>query len=233
MSDILTYSLADGVATINLHNGKVNAFSHDLIDEINQALDKAEQEATAIVIAGHPGLFSAGFDLKVMTSDVDSMRALVTKGSKLSRRLLAFPLPVVTACTGHAMAKGALILLSSDYRIGAQGDFKIGLNEVQIGMTMHRVGMALADARLTLNGVNRAVIHAEIFNPETAVEVGFLDALVPAEQVVSAAQAQAQLLGKLDKTAYSQTKLNCREFLLKRLDKAIEDDATSITGPKG
>jgi enoyl-CoA hydratase len=233
MSDILSYSLENDVALLTMHNGKVNAFSHQLIDELNNALDQAETEAKAIVIAGNPGLFSAGFDLKVMTSDINSMRELVTKGSKLSRRLLAYPLPVVAACTGHAMAKGALILLSCDYRIGASGEYKIGLNEVQIGMTMHKVGMALASGRLTLNGVNRSVIHAEIFNPQTAVEVGFLDGLVAVEQVISAAQAQAQLLAKLDQTAYRQTKANIRAALLTELDQAIADDANSITGPKG
>lgn len=232
MTTVTQYQIADNVATITLQNGKVNAFSHQLIDEINAHLDDAEQHAGAVVIAGQPGMFTGGFDLKVMMSDVDSMRALVTKGSELSLRLLGFPLPVVIACTGHCMAKGALLLLSADYRIGAEGNFKIGLNEVQIGMTMHRAGMAITEGRLSANYMSRAVIHAEIFDPQGAQAAGFLDGVVPAEKVVAAAQAQAQLLTQLDKTAYRQTKANTRKDVLATLTQAIQDDAKSITGPQ-
>ncbi|MCG8610649.1 MAG: crotonase/enoyl-CoA hydratase family protein [Pseudomonadales bacterium] len=224
MSDLLTYAVQDKVATITLHNGKVNAFSHQLIDDFNAALDQAEQDQAVVVITGQPGILSGGYDLTVMKESMEAAMALVKKGSTLSRRLLSFPTPVVVACTGHAVAKGAFILLSADVRIGAEGPYKIGLNEVAIGMVMHHAGVELARARLPDAYFNRSVICAEMFDPKGAVAAGFLDKVVPEDQVLATATALAQQLSQLEMRAHKGTKLKAREAFLATLDRAIELD---------
>lgn len=133
MTEVVEIHIEDSVATITIQNGKVNAISHQVIDELNAALDKAQEAKSVVVLTGKPGMLSGGYDLKVMKESMSSAMQLVEKGSRLSRRLLAFPYPVLVACPGHAVAKGAFLLLSADYRIGVDGDFKIGLNEVAIG----------------------------------------------------------------------------------------------------
>ena len=148
MSDLISYQLEDGIATLSLSNGKVNAISPDVIAAFNAALDRAEQDRAIVIITGQPGILSGGYDLKVMTSGPQNAINLVAAGSTLARRMLAHPYPIIVACPGHAVAKGAFILLSADYRIGVEGPFNIGLNEVQIGMTMHHVGIELARDRL-------------------------------------------------------------------------------------
>ncbi|MCY1277675.1 Fatty acid oxidation complex subunit alpha [compost metagenome] len=224
MSDLISYQLEDGIATLTLSNGKVNAISPDVIAAFNAALDRAEQDRAVVIITGQPGILSGGYDLKVMTSGPQNAINLVAAGSTLSRRLLAHPFPVIVACPGHAVAKGAFILLSTDYRIGVEGPFSIGLNEVQIGMTMHHVGIELARDRLRKSAFHRSVINGEMFDPQGAVDAGFLDKVVPAEQLQATALAAAQQLKKINMTAHRNTKLKVRKALLETLDKAIELD---------
>lgn len=224
MSELVSYRFSGGVARIDLDNGKANALSPAVFEALNAALDRAEQDRAVVVIAGKPGIFSGGYDLKVMTSSADAAKELVSIGSTLSRRLLSHPYPVVAVCTGHAIAKGAFLLLSSDYRIGVEGPFKIGLNEVAIGMTMHHVGIELARARLTNSAFTRSVINAELFSPADAVEAGFLDRVVSAEALESEAMAMAAQLTKLNMTAHRNTKLKTRKAFLELLDQSIEED---------
>ncbi|WP_375738521.1 crotonase/enoyl-CoA hydratase family protein [Pseudomonas boanensis] len=224
MTELISYQLEDGIATLTLCNGKVNAISPDVIAAFNAALDRAEQDRAVVIITGQPGILSGGYDLKVMTSGPQNAVALVAAGSTLARRMLAHPYPIIVACPGHAVAKGAFILLSADYRIGVEGSFNIGLNEVQIGMTMHHVGIELARDRLRKSAFHRSVINGEMFNPQGAVDAGFLDKVVPAEQLPAAALAAAQQLKKINMTAHKNTKLKVRKTLLDTLDAAIEMD---------
>ncbi|MGE8504692.1 MAG: crotonase/enoyl-CoA hydratase family protein [Pseudomonas sp.] len=224
MSDLISYQLEDGIATLTLSNGKVNAISPDVIAAFNAALDRAEQDRAIVIITGQPGILSGGYDLKVMTSGPQNAINLVAAGSTLARRMLSHPYPIIVACPGHAVAKGAFILLSSDYRIGVEGPFSIGLNEVQIGMTMHHVGIELARDRLRKSAFHRSVINGEMFDPVGAVDAGFLDKVVPAEQLLPTAQAAAQQMKKINMTAHKNTKLKVRKSLLETLDAAIEID---------
>ncbi|MHC8360915.1 crotonase/enoyl-CoA hydratase family protein [Pseudomonas sp. LS2P72] len=224
MSELISYHLEDGIATLTLSNGKVNAISPDVIAAFNAALDQAVTDRAVVIITGTPGMLSGGYDLKVMTSGPKEAVALVTAGSTLTRRLLAHPFPVIVACPGHAVAKGAFLLLSVDYRIGVDGPFSIGLNEVQIGMTMHHAGIELARDRLRKSAFHRSVINAEMFNPQSAVDAGFFDVVVSAEELQGAALAAARQLKKINMTAHKNTKLKVRKALLERLDNAIIED---------
>lgn len=227
MSELVSYQLDDGVATLTLCNGKVNAISHDVIAGLNAALDRALNDQAVVILTGQPGILSGGYDLKIMTSSVDNAIALVTAGSLLARRMLAHPFPLIVACPGHAVAKGAFILLSADYRVGAEGAFSIGLNEVQIGLTMHHVGIELARDRLSKAAFQRSVINAEMFNPASARDAGFLDAVVAPDALMSTAQAMARQLAKINLKAHAGTKLKVRRALLATLDAAIELDKTA------
>jgi enoyl-CoA hydratase len=221
MSDLIAYHLEDGIATLTLNNGKVNAISPDVIVAFNAALDQAVADRAVVIITGQPGILSGGYDLKVMTAGPKEAVSLVASGSTLARRLLSHPFPVVVACPGHAVAKGAFLLLSADYRIGVEGPFTIGLNEVQIGMTMHHAGIELARDRLRKSAFHRSVINGEMFNPQSAVDAGFLDKVVAADELQAAALEAARQLKKINMTAHKNTKLKVRKALLDALDSAI------------
>ena len=228
MSELISYHLEDGIATLTLCNGKVNAISPDVIGAFNAALDQAVTDRAVVIITGQPGILSGGYDLKVMTAGPKEAVSLVTAGSTLARRLLAHPFPVIVACPGHAVAKGAFLLLSADYRIGVDGPFSIGLNEVQIGMTMHHAGIELARDRLRKSAFHRSVINGEMFDPQGAVDAGFLDKVVAAEELQGAALAAARQLKKINMTAHKNTKLKVRKALLDTLDAAIVQDQAHL-----
>jgi enoyl-CoA hydratase len=224
-SEQVQYALADDVATITFDDGKANALSRSAIDALHGALDRAEREAKAVVLAGRPGRFSAGFDLSVMQGGVDDVRALVRAGAELSLRVYTFPRPVVLACTGHALAAGAILLMSADVRIGAQGSFKIGLNEVAIGMPVPHFAVELARDRLSKRHVTDSVLLASIVDPTQALDVGYLDAVVDADAVVSAAQSRAaELASTLSIPAFEVTRRTLRAEVAAAIRERLDDD---------
>jgi|SRR5690554_205543 len=228
MSELIHYSCDQGIATLTLNNGKVNAISPEMVAAFNACLDQAEDDRAIIIITGQPGILSGGYDLKVMTSSPENAINLVASGSALARRMLAHPYPIIVACPGHAIAKGAFLLLSADHRIGAEGSFNIGLNEVLIGMTMHHAGIELAKDRLTQPAFQRSVINGELFDPHGAMAAGFLDQVVAPEQLMDTALNVANMMKKINMTAHRNTKLKVRKALLDALDTAIELDKTQL-----
>lgn len=149
-------------------------------------------------------------------------------GFELAERVLSFPAPVVIACTGHAVAMGAFLLLSRDVRLAAAGQFKIGANEVAIGLTMPHFGIEICRQRLAPAHFNRAVINAEMYAPDQAAIAGFVDRIVPATELLTAALGAARTLGKLNMTVHSATKLRARSNALRAIRAAIEMDVAAL-----
>jgi len=218
------------LALIRIDDGKANALSPALFEALHGALDRAEKEAKAVVLVGRPGRFSAGFDLSVLGKGGDSAVALITSGAEFALRLYEFPLPVVAACSGHALAMGALVLLAADVRIGAEGAFKIGLNEVAIGMTLPIFGVEFARARLSKRHFSRAVANAEIYAPAGAVDAGFLDRVVAPESLEDEAIAEATKLAALHGRAHHYTKLRVRGDTLARIRASLAADVRKLMG---
>ena len=169
MGTLVSYQLTDSVATITMDDGKVNAASPQMLAELGKAFDRAGADQAVVVLAGRPGVFSAGFDLPVLRAGGTAASAMVRAGFELAGRLLSFPAPVLIACTGHAVALGSFLLLSGDYRLGAAGPYKITANEVAIGLTMPQVAIEICRQRLTPAFFTRAVTLAEVFPPDDAV----------------------------------------------------------------
>jgi enoyl-CoA hydratase len=221
---VLTYDLEDSIAVVRMDDGKANALSVAMIDALLAALDRAEKEAKALVLAGRPERFCAGFDLKVMMAGFDQAAALLKHGSELLMRLYAAKVPLVIACTGHALAGGALVVLTGDLRIGAQGAFKIGLNEVSIGLPVPVLAMELARDRLVKTELPRATLMAQIYAPDDAVRAGYLDAAVPADQLLDRAKQEAVRLGALSGPAFRGTKTRLRGATIEHIRGALDRD---------
>jgi enoyl-CoA hydratase len=149
---------------------------------------------------------------------------MVRGGFELAHRVLGFPLPVVMACTGHAIAMGTFLLLSGDYRIGAAGPYKLVANEVAIGLTFPRVGIEILRQRLTPAAFNRAAMLAETFSPDDAVLAGFLDRVVAPTEVGAAARDAAIQFAALDLAAHSGTKAIARAATLEAMRASIDTE---------
>lgn len=208
--------ISNNVALITLDDGKANAVSHALLDQLEPALDEAERQAGAVVLAGRPGRFCAGFDLGVMQGgDAADVNRLLGRGGRLAYRLYGYPKPLVAAVTGHALALGAVLLLACDTRIGARGEFKLGLNETAIGMPLPVFGTELAKARLEPALLTASVIQARLYGPEAAVAAGYLDDVTDADRVIDRAMDIGRQLAALSAGAYAATKRNLRRDTLK------------------
>ena len=213
----VTTTIEDGVAVVTLDDGKMNAVSHAVVDGLHAALDTALAEAGAVCIRGNDRALSAGFDLKVMGSgDLDAVGTLVNAGGELLMRLFVHPQPTVVAVTGHALAAGALLVLTCDTRIASTASTaKIGLNETAIGMSLPEFAYELAAARLSKRYLTRAAVQAEIFDPAGAVAAGYLDRLE--DDCVAAALAEARALAQLPVAAYAGTKRSLRQPMVDRV----------------
>ncbi len=232
MTTLVSYQFEDSIATITMDDGKVNALSPSMLGEIGAALDRAESDQAVVVLGGRPGIFSAGFDLAVLGAGDDGSMAMVRSGFELAVRLLSFPMPVAIACTGHAMAMGAFLLLSGDYRVTATGNYKFAANEVAIGLTMPRAAIEIARQRLTPAAFNRAMMLAETFTPQNAVEVGFVDRVVDPSEVSAVTRGIATGMASLDMRAHAATKLRAREQTLAAIRAAIDTDVAAFRQPQ-
>jgi enoyl-CoA hydratase len=220
---LVDYSLADRVATVTMDDGKANALSPPMLAAVDAAFDRAEQsDVVAVVLAGRPGRFSAGFDLAVLAAGGPDAQQMLRSGFELAERLLGFPRPVVIACTGHAVAMGSFLVCAGDYRVGAAGEFKLQANEVAIGLTMPYSALAILRYRLTPPAFDRAVGLAEAFTPIDAVTAGWLDAIVESDAVVRTAQSVAASFANLDPTAHAGSKRRARSTVLADVRRGID-----------
>lgn len=227
------FEIDGDVAVVTLDDGKANAIGHATLDALHDAVERAEADASALVVAGGARAFSAGYDLAVMTESPEAMRGLAAAGARLLMRLYGASLPTVAACTGHALAAGALTLLACDERIGPDGaPAKIGLNEVAIGMSLPVFAVELARDRLSPRHLTAAVT-GQVYDPAGAVEVGYLDRVVPPDQVVEVAMATARERAGLRRGAVARTKSALRGRTIDAVLATLDDDIAAVTGPDG
>jgi enoyl-CoA hydratase len=228
MTELVTYELNDRIATIAMDDGKVNAFSIPMLEAIHAAFDQAERDAAIVILTGRESYFSAGFDLKVFAGgEIDQVIEMLTLGATLVERILGFATPVITACSGHTVAAGAFLPLAADMRIGIEGPYRIGLNEVKIGLTVPWFVIELARQRLQPAHFNRAVVSATMHSPSEAVSAGFFDRVVPADELRATSLDAAAELAELNSQAHAATKLRVRGDTLKAIRLAIETELTA------
>ena len=227
-SAAVTATTVDAVRVVTLDDGKANALNHEVIDALRAELRAAQADNGAMVLAGRPNRFSGGFDLSIMTAGPDAAMPLLQAGAELAMDIYLSRVPVVIACTGHAVAMGAILLMAADLRIGTAGEFKLGMNEVAIGMPVPHFAMTFARDRLSSRWFTQAIQHARLFDPEGAIEAGYLDEVAPAGTVVEMATAHAQRLATdLRSGAFQMTRDIMREPVAKELRAGLAVDMAS------
>jgi enoyl-CoA hydratase len=227
MTQPTTYALDGKVATITMDDGKVNAFSIEMLQALHADFDRAETDGAVVVLTGRENRFSAGFDLGVFGGgDAERVVEMLRLGATLIERIFAFPRPVVVACNGHAVAAGAFVAMAADARIGVDGPFQIGLNEVKIGLTMPWFVVELARYRMQPSHFDRAVVTASMYSPADAVAAGFLDRVVAPDELQATALETAATLAELNLDAHAATKQRARGAALEKIRAAIESELT-------
>lgn len=218
----MNYQLLEGgIAKISLDNGKANAVSFDLAQEFMANLDRAKNEAKGVLVTGHVGIFSAGFDLKVMATGPEAATQMISAGMLLLEKIYSHPQPVVIACEGHAIGMGVFLLLAADYRIGAKGEFVLKLPETAIDMPFNETLRILATTHINPLYRSRAIIQSEGYASEQATKVGMLDEAVDAGQVQDKALAKLAELCALPSERYAENKLFIRAQEIQAIKDAL------------
>ena len=205
MAEKLATLNKDGnISTITLDDGKANVFSSKMSQDINQCLDEVATEEGCLIITGKEGMFSAGLDLKTIQSgDTDKIIEMSTAAFKLLARIFSFPRPVIAACSGHGIALGTFLLCCCDYRIGVKGDFMIGANEMRTNMVIPDPILELIKFRVAQSHKYRAILGAEMYSIDKALEAGLLDEIVSPDDLVKTVNEKAKDLATMGHPSYT------------------------------
>jgi len=222
---LATLTSEDDISIITLDDGKANVFSPDMIQDVNECLDKVPLESGALIITGRQGMFSAGFDLKIISAgDMQATMDMSLSGFKLLSRLFSFPRPILAACSGHGIALGTFLLCCCDYRVGVKGDFMIGANEMRTNMVIPIPILELINHRVSSSPKYIAILGAEMYSIENGIGAGLIDEVVDAENLMETAMLKAKDLATMGHPSYTLTK----ELLIREPLKKINDAISAI-----
>ena len=223
MEKLATLESKDDVSIITIDDGKANVFSKNMIDAFNECLDNVPTDKGSLIITGREGMFSAGFDLKVISSgDIEKIRDMTLNGFKLLARIFSFPRPVLAACSGHGIALGTFLLCCCDYRIGIKGEYMVGANEMRTNMVIPTPILELIKFRVTQSYKYRAVLGGEMFALEDATKTGIIDEITESNNLMNTAMEKAKDLSTMGNPSYSLTKELFIAEPLKKINDAID-----------
>ena len=223
MEKLATLESKDDVSIITIDDGKANVFSKNMIDAFNECLDNVPTDKGSLIITGREGMFSAGFDLKVISSgDIEKIRDMTLNGFKLLARIFSFPRPVLAACSGHGIALGTFLLCCCDYRIGIKGEYMVGANEMRTNMVIPTPILELIKFRVTQSYKYRAVLGGEMFALEDATKTGIIDEITESNNLMNTAMEKAKDLSTMGNPSYSLTKELFIAETLKKINDAID-----------
>lgn len=231
MSDSpVTLRKEGNLSIITIDDGKANVFGVPMTSALIAALDEIDVTQGAVVIEGRDGIYSGGFDLNVIKDpDPDAIRKMTVGGVNAALKVFDFPRPVVAAVTGHAIAMGAIFNCGIDWRIGAQGSFMHGLNEIKDGLTLPIFALELPRFRINPMMFQQSAFQSRLYTPNEAVEAGFLDEVVDASKVRLAAYEKAEYLGALlPNPSYGVSKKRDRARVKQYVQDTLTDDLDAI-----
>lgn len=217
--------MADAVAVVRLQMGKANAINPGFLEAANAALDKATG-ADAVVLTGYGTFFCAGLDL-VTLYDLGrgQLRAFMGQFDRFVLRLFTWPRPVVAAINGHAIAGGCVLALACDVRLMARGAFRMGLNEIELGLPLPTSALEVARASLPPAHLETLLYGGQLYEPDELNAKGIVDGLANPETVLIDAVDVAQHLAAKPSLAFAQIKAGLRRPFAERMEAASRDDA--------
>jgi len=218
------------VRELRLNRPPVNALSSELVVGLRQAVETAPLGGMrAVVVSGSPGRFCAGLDIpSLLPLDEPAITAFWHDFYGLLRALACSPIPIVAAITGHAPAGGTVLPLFCDYRIAAEGDWKIGLNEVRVGLAIPPVIFGALVRQVGARQAERLGVAGLWVSPRAAAEVGLVDELVPVEKVVERAIQWCQELLAIPSHAMTATRRQARTDLARLFERVLDEEIQEV-----
>ena len=220
---IATLSKENDISIIKLDDGKANAFSYDMLSQVNDLLKKVPRDSGALVITGREGLFSGGFDLKTLaTGDMEKITKMVQLGYRLLLELFSFDRPIVAAVSGHSIALGLFVTCSADYRIAIDGKYVCQANEVRNNMDIPTQITEIIRARVNKKYFYSAVYHSDAYSVQDSIEVGYIDEVVSEDQFMKRVMEKAKELATLPHPFYANTKKTAQDDVRQKIADAID-----------
>lgn len=207
---------------IMLDRGKSNAMHVEMIEEISISLQEAQQDPAVegVILSGKENFFTSGLDLITLYQyDEAQMQKFWKSFMDLLQKLVSFPKPIVSAITGHSPAGGCVMAICCDYRVMADGDFIIGLNEVPVGIVVPDVIFNLYSFWLGQGRAYRSLLEGKLYKPAEALEIGLVDEVVEFNKIQNAAIAKIKSLTQFEKNAWRTSKMNFRKDLIASFEK--------------
>jgi enoyl-CoA hydratase len=225
MSTIRSSDGQGGVRVLALDRPPANAIDESLLRDLGVALDVAQRDPNvrAVVLTGRGRFFSGGFDLAAPRRDAQAARQMQLLYRDLNAELLGFPKPIVAMVNGHAIAGGFVLALSCDYRLGVEGEYRVGLNEVAVGAGFPRTAFEIIRLRLSHARASELMLGAALYPASEAVRLGLVDELLPPHTFETTVLRRAARLGAHPRAAYVDAKLALVSGALERI--ARESDA--------
>jgi enoyl-CoA hydratase len=215
-----------GVRVLTLDRPPANALDETLLSDLGLALNAAQAEpgVRAVALTGAGRFFSGGFDLAAPRRDAAAARQIQTLYRDLHAELLGFPKPLLAMVNGHAIAGGFVLALTCDYRLGVEGDYRIGLNEVAVGAGFPRTAVEIVRLRLAHARASELMLGAALYPASQAVRLGLVDELLPADGFEAVVRRRAARLGSFPRAAFVDAKLALVAEALERIARETDTD---------
>lgn len=211
---------------LQLDHAPVNALNYQLIAEIRTSIAEINQnpDIQGAILTGKERVFSAGLDIKELHAlQRDQFRDFLLNFRSMVKELASFSKPLVASITGHAPAGGCILGICADYRVMAEGNFKIGLNEVPVGLYAPPYVLALYAFWIGRRKAYQALLEGKLFSAREALDLGLVDELQPASEVLSQAERQLKTYLNLPSPAWKLTKKENRSQILKSFEDESEE----------
>lgn len=210
----------DGVLWLRMEAGKANAISDSFLTALDGLLDELHGNTSpALILTGYDRHFSAGLNLlELWEYDRMQLTHFLEKFSGVFLKLVRLPQVIIAAINGNAIAGGAIIAQTAEYRIMAQGDARIGVNEVQLGIPFPRQVLEIVKARLPYTSHFDAIYRGMLFGPEEALKIGFVDEVCVANELEDRAFKLAKEFSTMSFEAVSRIKRDMSAFHVEKLE---------------
>lgn len=229
--DFIKLTVDERIAHLYLDRGKSNAINQQMLDELQESIVEAQQDPAVegLILHGKEGFFSAGLDLiSLYEYNEEEVRRFWHAFIDFTRMFVAFEKPAVAAISGHSPAGGCVLALCCDYRVMAEGDYIIGLNEVPVGIVVPNSIFHLYSFWLGQGNAYRYLLEGKLLKPQDAFQVGLVDEVVVMRSIRTAAERQLRKYTQYERNTWRRSKVNMRQALIAQLESGQGETVEAI-----